>query len=174
VGIGRPATNSIAKYGITDRALARPPRCPPDRHRTPAEHVQASSSAIRSDQFDRLRPFVGVDRQERDAGGISVGTGFGARRPREADLGTQQIVRKLEQDAGAVAAGGFGTGRATVLNGERVSASDTIWCDLRPWMSATMATPQLTLCGSGRTGLRAGMAEEDHSQPPRRPVNLGP
>jgi hypothetical protein len=60
-------------------------------------------------------------------------------------------VRDLHQDAGAVAGARVGADRAAV-----VSASATIWCDLRPLMSAMKPTPHESLSSAGSYIPRAG------------------
>src|SRR5699024_3845491 len=68
---------------------------------------------LRGDRVDTPDCGVGtvlLGGQERDPGGVPAG-----RRQREGDLRAQQRVGHLDKDAGAVAAGGVGARRTTVL-----------------------------------------------------------
>ena len=82
---------------------------------------------------------------------IAVLAGRGQRDAERLGLAGEELVRDLHQDAGAVAGARIGADRAAMLEiaAGSCSASSTIWCDLRPLMSAMKPTPQESLSSAG-------------------------
>ena len=144
---GRPmntwrCTGSVPYHHLRQRRVV-------DRHRAPAEQLQALF-------LDDARPHalaVGaqalVARHEDVADGVAAG-----RRQREAELLAlllEEVVRDLNEHAGAVAGqrvGAHGAAMLEVLE-DACSASETIWCDLRPFRSAMKPTPQASCSCAG-------------------------
>ncbi len=95
-----------------------------DRHVAPAQHPKVLLGGDLSHQLHHPAPLLGVGGQEGYPGGITVLPGRVRLRQFDVGLGAQQLVRQLEQDARAVAAGGLGTGGTAVLQvrerGQRV------------------------------------------------------
>ena len=115
------ATNSIAKCGITDRAVGPTlARLRGDRHVTPAEDLQALLVGDRARPARRPWPAA-----RRPAGRKAMPAAYAPRlRQLEVDHRAQELVRQLQQDSGTVAAGRLGARGAAVLEvgqcGQRV------------------------------------------------------
>ena len=172
VDAGRPAgsdTKSCLNVGMAARAV-----CPRQSgligtSRQPST-VSPTSSTVASMRRDRLVARHRFGRQEGHSGGVSAGY-----REFEVDHGSQECIRHLDQDAGAVTRVRLGAGGAAMFHvGERLESGEHEFVRAHTLQAATNDTRGCRARSDGSfRAMRPGGCSSSHPRVSRYTVTSG-